>query len=53
MVKRRYAINGRVTSVMIDYGNGNVEVVDLNIMNPSEEEVDFASDLNLHLQAVK
>ena len=40
--KRRYAINGRVSKALIDYGNGYIQHVDLNVMYPPEEEVDFS-----------
>ncbi len=40
--KRRYAINGKVTSAMIDYGNGHQQLVNLNTMNLPEEESDFS-----------
>lgn len=39
--KRRYAINGKVTTALIDYGNGNHEMVDLNVMDVPEDEVGF------------
>ena len=42
--KRRYAINGRITKAVIDYGNGYQQVVDLQIMNPPEVETDFSPD---------
>ncbi|MCR5602565.1 MAG: hypothetical protein K6G27_02550 [Lachnospiraceae bacterium] len=40
--KRRYAINGRVTSAVIDYGSGYQQAVDLKAMNPPEVEIEFA-----------
>ena len=39
--KRRYAINGKVATALIDYGNGNHELYNLNIMDVPEEDVDF------------
>lgn len=41
--KRRYAINGRVTKAVIDYGNGYQQTVDLKTMNPPEVEIEFAA----------
>jgi hypothetical protein len=41
--KRRYAINGRVTNAVIDYGNGYRQAVDLKVMNPPEVEIEFAA----------
>ena len=42
--KRRYAINGRIETALVDYGNGHQQKVNLNLLNLPEEEVDFAPD---------
>lgn len=42
--KRRYAINGKVTKALIDYGNGNRQMIDLNILDIPEDEVDFGPE---------
>ena len=42
--KRRYAINGQVTRMRIDYNNGYYQDVQLNTMYPEEEEYYFAYD---------
>ena len=39
--KRRYAINGKVTKAIIDYGNGYQQTVNVNTVYVPEEEADF------------
>lgn len=42
--KRRYAINGKVTNIQIDYENDLNQEAGLVVMNCNEEDVTFAND---------
>ncbi len=42
--KRRYSINGKITTAAIDFGNGHQQMVNLSIMDPIEEETEFEAD---------